>query len=369
MLDERQLEIMAERVYERLNAINSLYISKIGERIKQIGELDELSKHQLKILAQWQIEDVKQIEARLASETQKTLKDCREIIEIVAEDVLDEVKPIYNEKGFDFVALKQNKALYSLVVDIISETQEELENLTKTTAINDFYKKALNSAAEKVLIGLESYEKSTETLCREVAERGIYKVLYDKDGKSFRRRVDTSARQAILTGIKNVNLRMSERLANELDADGWQISYHSNPRPTHRAMGGQVYTLQEFNDAGIQTLLDEFNCLHFKFPYWFGISTPQFSSEDLTKLKENDSQKIMVDGKKIDKYEVSQIQRRLETQIRKASEVKLVAEKSKNKDLELRAKGRITELKNKYKKISEAAGLPTKPERYKLYIN
>lgn len=369
MLDERQLELMAERVYERLNKVNSFYLEKIGRRLRQIGTLDEDSKHQLKNLTLWQIEDVRQIEARLASETGKTLKYCKEIIELVAEDVLNDTKPIYNEKGFDFVALQKNAVLYELVTDIVNATQEEIENITKTTALNEAYRHALNDATTKATLGLESYDKATESVCRELADRGIYKITYDKNGKEYRRRVDTSARQAILTGIKNVGLRMSERLAKDLDADGWQISYHSNPRPSHRAMGGQVYTLQEFQDAGIQSKLDEFNCLHFKYPYWFGISEPQYSDEELTRLKKEDSRKIMIDGKEMDKYEVSQIQRRLETEIRKQTELKAVAVASNNKGLELQAKGQLTILKRKYKQISELAGLPTKPERYKVYTN
>lgn len=369
MLSERQLELMAERVYQRLHAVNSYYIEKIGARIKQVGNLDEKSQKQLQNLTLWRIEDVKQIEARLASETGKALNECREIIEIVAEDALEETKPIYNEKGFDFVALQKNKVLYDLVKDVIAETQGELENLTKTTAINQSYKDALDKVFLQATTGLETYDKATESVCRELAERGIYKVTYDKNGKQYRRRLDTSARQAIITGMKNVNLRMSERLAEELDAEGWQISYHANPRPSHRAMGGQVYTLQQFKDAGIQAKLDEFNCLHTKYPYWFGISSPQYSDEELTRLKKEDSRKIMIDGKEMDKYEVSQIQRRLETQIRYQSEVKAVAVASNNKGLELHAKGEITKLKQEYKKISEKAGLPTKPERYKIHTN
>lgn len=369
MLSEEKLELMAERVYERLHGVNSFYLEKIGNRLKQIGNLDEQSEHQLKSLLMWKIEDVKQIESRLASETGWALKDCKEILEIVAEDVLNDTKQIYNEKGFDFVALKKNKVLYELVEDIIASTFGEIENLTKTTALSETYKKALNEASTKAIAGLESYTSANESICRELAENGIYKITYDKNGKSYSRRVDTSARQAILSSMKQVNLKMSERLGKDLEADGWQISYHSNPRPSHREIGGQIYTIEEFEAAGIQTKLDDFGCLHFKMPFWFGISTPSYSPEELTRLKKEDTKKFNINGKEIDRYEVSQIQRRIENEIRKNADLKFLAQKSGNKKLELETKGKITKLKKEYRQISEKSGLPMKTERFKVVLN
>lgn len=367
MLNERQLELLAERIFMRLNSANNFYLETIGRRLGQVGRLNDQEKEILRNIAMWQITDIPQIKKKLLQESNIAKKEIDEILNIVAEDVLNEVKPVYKAKGFDFVALQENKMLYGLVLDIAEATKKNIDNITKTTAIEESFKTALNEASTKVSLGMQNYDTAIESVCRDLADKGIYNVTYDKDGKIYRRRVDTSARQNILTSMKECNIKMSERLARELDADSWEISYHANPRPTHRDMGGSVYTKREFEEQGIQQLLDDFNCLHFKFPFWQGISERSYSPEQLTKYKSEDMNKIEVDGKMLDKYEISQIQRRLETEIRKKSELLLIAKSSKNKGLELKTKGQITELKSSYKKISKKAGLPVKVERYKLY--
>ena len=77
----------------------------------------------------------------------------------------------------DFVALQKNKVLYDLVKDVIAETQGELENLTKTTAINQSYKDALDKVFLQATTGLETYDKATERSPRIAAKRPDFKDL------------------------------------------------------------------------------------------------------------------------------------------------------------------------------------------------
>ena len=50
MLNEHQIELLPERIYQRLNRINTECLVSIGEVIKEIGELRPKDVHQLQQL-------------------------------------------------------------------------------------------------------------------------------------------------------------------------------------------------------------------------------------------------------------------------------------------------------------------------------
>lgn len=86
----------------------------------------------------------------------------------------------------------------------------------------------------------------------------------------------------------------------------------------------------------------------------------------MTELKERDNQIINIDGKEYSRYEAGQVQRKIETAVRKNKDLLTVAKASGNKTLELTATNNIRTLQNKYIDFSSKAGLPTRAERMKI---
>ena len=76
----------------------------------------------------------------------------------------------------------------------------------------------------------------------------------------------------------------------------------------------------------------------------------------------------MLDGKHYTNYEGLQLQRKLETAIRKEKDRKIMADAigPDGKEESLLAEQKITELTNKYFELSQKSGLPTKLDR--LYM-
>ena len=65
-------------------------------------------------------------------------------------------------------------------------------------------------------------------------------------------------------------------------------------------------------------------------------------------------------------YEGTQLQRKLETEIRKQKDIQIMAKASGNKELVQESQQKITQLTRKYKELSDVSGLPTKLERARV---
>ena len=65
-------------------------------------------------------------------------------------------------------------------------------------------------------------------------------------------------------------------------------------------------------------------------------------------------------------YEGTQLQRRLETEIRKQKDTQILGIASDNKELIYNAQYKITQLTNRYRELSKISGLPTKMEKMRV---
>lgn len=207
-----------------------------------------------------------------------------------------------------------------------------------------------------------------------MANSGIKTVDY---ATGYTRRLDTAVRQNILWGVKQCNQNTADRIGQEFGADGYEISYHSNPRPSHADMGGDQYAIGKartingvyypsFSD--VEDLLEDFGCLHFKFPILLGILSPAYSKAQLEEFKANDNKVFEFEGKKYTGYEATQMQRKLETAIRNERDLLKTAKAFGNNELINEAKTKISLLTSKYAQFSKASGLSTKMERTRLGI-
>lgn len=88
-----------------------------------------------------------------------------------------------------------------------------------------------------------------------------------------------------------------------------------------------------------------------------------YTDEELEDMKSENRPKIEFDGKTYDTYEATQMQRKLEREIRKQKRIKLAAQGTEN---EAAAGARLTVLNKKYRDFSKAAGLPTQLERVRV---
>lgn len=105
------------------------------------------------------------------------------------------------------------------------------------------------------------------------------------------------------------------------------------------------------------------NCRHSFWPFIENVSERTYTDEQLEAMKPENRPKIVYDGKEYDEYQSSQVQRKLEREIRKwkRREAAFITDEDK-----AAAKTRLRRLNKKYREFSKAAGLPEQRDRMKV---
>lgn len=398
MLSEDVLNALPESIYQRLNAINTECLNRIGQKVKEIGMLSPGDLRKLQRIQAYGTED---IERELERITAKNTREIYEIIDAVAKDIYTSAAPLYDAKGIEQIPYAENRNLLRYVESIARQTVGEYINLTQHTAFcifgadgttNSFFKansnkipttlsetytKVIDEAVTAAQTGLTDYYSAMRRTMKALADSGVRTVDY---ATGYSRRLDTSVRQNVLWGVKQCAQGVSDQVGEELGTDGWEISYHSNPRPSHENMGGRQYTA---GDTGVtisgkyyppfkggaespEALLKDYNCLHYKFPILLGISEPVYDDDELAALKANDKRTIEYEGKTYTGYEATQVQRKLETEIRRQKDRANTAAACGDDEMRREAQEKINQLTRHYANFSKAAGLPTHMERMRV---
>ena len=396
MLTENQINHLPERIYERLNKVNSDCITSISNVIKEIGELRPKDVHQLQQMYNYGA-DIDKVVKELARANEKNVSEIYEMFDIVAKDNYNYAKPFYKAKGIEYISYEENENLKEYVKSIAKQTADEYINLTQHTAfaifsqdgksiaplfeknknkiatsISDTYTRVIDYAVTKVQLGTESYQSATREVVKAMVNSGIKTVDY---ATGYKRRLDSAVRQNILWGLKECNQNSADMIGEEFGADGYEISYHSNPRPSHADMGGKRYArgpartvkgvyYPSFEEEA-EPLLKEFGCLHFKYSILLGISPPAIKPEQLAEFKANDNKTFEFEGKKT-VYEGKQIMNKLESSAKNYKDLANAAKASGDDVLRREVQEKINLITSKYYKISQASGLPTRAERMQV---
>lgn len=394
MLSEDQINALPERIYERLSRINTEYLESAGKVIKKIGELRPTDVHELQRAYDFGA-DVDMITKKLSKESGKNIEEIYQIYDVVAKENYDYSKPFYTARGKSFKPYEENNELRSYVKSLARQTVQEYVNITQHTAfavfgkdgksiaplfskkkdkiatsLSETYTKVIDYAVTKVQLGQESYQSAMREVIRAMSDSGIRTADY---ATGYSRRLDTAVRQNILWGVKQCNQNTADIIGEDFGADGYEISYHSNPRQNHAEMGGQQYAIGKGRtvkgvyypsfEQEAEPLLNDYGCLHFKFSILLGVSKPAYSKDELERFKENDKKTFEFEGKTFTGYEGTQLQRKIETSIRHYRDLSKMANAGGDEELKLKADKKIRQLTNKYHQLSRESGLPTRMER------
>lgn len=382
MMNNEKLELAIERFYSRFEALNSEILQEFGKTISKFEGLTPTEAH---ILAQ-QMKNGREIDKimeNLEKASQLSRKDLEELLEIVAEENIEFANVYYEAKGIDKVSYETSKQFQDIVKAVEKTTKGEFTNLSKTTALKllkdngkPLYldiKKAYNEVIDRCVLavatGQTNYQKAMYDTIKQLANSGVRKIYYDNVGKrAYARRLDSSVRQNILEGVRQVNIGVQEQVGKEFGADGVEISAHSPCASDHIFIQGNQYTKKQFNkiNANLKRPIGTLNCTHFVFSIVLGVSSPSYTQKQLNQFKKESNEIIEYEGKKYTRYEATQVQRRLETKIRQQKDLQITSKASGNKEGVQTAQQNITSLTNKYKEFSEKSGLDTQMQRMRV---
>lgn len=381
-MDNNKLKLAEERFYSRFEALNSEILQEFG---KTISKFEGLSVSEAHILAQ-QMKNGREIDKimeDLEKASQLSRKDLEELLEIAAEENIEFANVYYEAKGMDKVSYKDSKQFQDIVKSVEKTTQGVFANLSNTTAIKllkdngEGYLKGIREAYEDVIdrcvlavsTGQNNYQKAMYDTIKQLSNSGVKKVYYENEGKKpYARRLDSSVRQNILEGVRQVNIGIQEQVGKEFGADGVEVSHHVNCAPDHIHIDGQQFSKKKFEkiNNNLTRPVASMNCRHFVFSIVLGVSSPLYTKKQLEEDRKNNEKGFEYEGKHYTLYEGEQLQRKIELAVRQQKDLQIIAKASNDKDTISKSQSNITQLTQKYKELSKISGLPTKMDRMRV---
>lgn len=368
MLSDSDLTDYSYIVSARFEAINTHYIKLMAKQIKEIGMLSPSNLYRLQQMTKMQ-QNIDTINYLLAQETGRTLEELYQIYDMSGMSLYNDTYTLYTAKGISQVPFAQNIKIQQYLKSVKQLTANTFINMSNTTALYEPYKNLVDVAIDAVVNGVSSYDEiiraqltdtSLSPLVRH-ADEGL-RITY---ASGHTRRLDSAIRMNVLDGMREVNNGIREQVGKEFGADGVEVTAHALCAADHIDIQGRQFSKKEFEivNESLRRKISTCNCKHATFPIILGISKPTYTDEELEDYKNNSEQKVTINGKEMTKYEATQVQRKVETEIRKAKDKAIFADAMGDTESVSIAKARVEALKKHYNNVSKQAGLTPKMDR------
>ena len=379
MADISKLEQQANLLMNNVSGWEQNVLTRIGKRIKKYGKLSLADVKSINNIATVK-QDMDAITKELAKVTGYNISQIEQMYGELLEEQHLANQPLYDYRGKTFVPFAENKELQAIARAYAKTTGETMINLAKTKALcvmgangkpigmQKYYTDVLDKAVMQVTTGATDFHTAMRDSIIELGGSGV-RVDY---GGGVTRRLDTVVRQNLLWGAKQASVQYNEMIGEELGCDGYEVDYHSNPRPSHEFMQGKQFVVgkartingvhfDSFDEANER--LQDYGCLHYKTPIICGISEPRYSSEELKRLNEQNAKTYNINGKDVSGYEAQQMMRRVESAIREQKSIKQTAQASGDKALVKQCNDKIKAYKGKYEEITNITGFYPETKR------
>ena len=410
MLSDEVLEKVTERITNRIEQQNAYILEQIGKTIKKMGTLTPTEAQQLGQILKFG-GDYDKIKKKIAEITSMNVKDIEKIFKEVARSDYQFAKQFYNYRKIKYIPYAENealkrqvKAVTNIMIDnYIAKTKaigfsvKDLKGNMTFKPLKKAYRDIIDEAVLNVSQGKSTFQEQMAKVIKKYAGSGLKTYDYE-NGRSIR--LDSAIRMQMKDTLRELHNEEQKLFGEEFDADGVEISVHLNPAPDHEeAQGKQFSTKKEKNQKlseweklqqeGMATAYDGteidmhlelkngetaegfrpismYNCYHYTFAIVLGVSRPAYSDEQLKKIIEDNNKGFEFEGKHYTNYEGTQLQRQLEAKIREQKDIQIMAKASGDDITAGASQQQITILSRKYKKLSEASGLPTKLQRMRV---
>ena len=362
-----------QTIARRMQDANTRALQKIGRDVARIGSLNNYRDAQL-IAVKMTGESVAEITRELSKASGMTESDIEKLYDDAARYDYEFSEQFYFDR--EQVPYKENETLQRTVKALTKAAQDNCYNLSHSyafalrdrdgrvryTSLAAGYKECIDKAVTAVKLGTTDFKAEMRRILKQYADSGI-RVVDWKSGYS--QRIDTAVRRNIMDGLRQVRNETQRIIGQEFGADGYEISAHANPAPDHADIQGRQYSFADFQalNESLERKIGTLNCYHTLRAIILGISRPVYSEEELQEFKRKSNELIDIDGKKYTRYECTQLQRKIESEIRKLKDRKEVL-KAAGDDVGVRECNRkIRLLKDKYNEITQKAGLDAHYDR------
>ena len=393
-ITEEQIDLIVERLIDRVEKANTKYLTSIGSSIKEIRKLKPSQAQQLVQILKYggKYEDIIK---EIAKYTNLNIQDIDAIFSNYAKKDQLFYEKFYKYKDIPYVPFDENTALKTQTMALSNVVKNEMYNFTRNNVLGytingkffnlrDTYNELLDTALLNVGQGKETFDSAMTDIMKQIGGSGLKTINY-ASGRSMR--LDSAVSMNLKARLRELHNENQKIIGEEIDADGYEISVHSNPAIDHEKVQGRQFSIEEYDklNSGLEakdykgktyTLdhdhkngyrpISELNCYHYIFSIVLGVSKPEYSDKQLKEIIDNNEKGFEFEGKHYTNYEGTQLQRMLERRIREQKDTQTLAKSSGNEFLAGESQNKITALTRKYKELSDISGLPTKMQRLKV---
>lgn len=233
----------------------------------------------------------------------------------------------------------------------------------RSAPLMEYYRSTLDNAVMDIHSGAFDYNTVLRRTINQMTASGIRYIEYDS---GHRDRVNVAVRRAVLTGFRQVQGKINEQVAADLNTDQYEVSYHVGARPTHQPWQGKVWSMQQLKEVcglGEITGLKGINCYHDYRPFPPG-SVRTYTDKQLAKMIKEENTPREYNGKQYTTYEALQQQRKMERGMRaQRQRIKLIQEGGADPNDIILAKAKYQGQMQTYKDFSEKMDLPEQKAR------
>jgi hypothetical protein len=377
------LQEQADLLAERYAGWEQRTIERIAKKVKKIGKMNLADVKALNNAAMAK-EEMNIIIKDLAATTGKSMAEINDIYGKAIATQHGDNKYLYDYRHKYFVPFKDNRQLQAIVAAYSKKTAASMINLTNTKALGFIGKDGKFVKMQDQIFdvfGKATMEIATGTSDFTTAMRGAIEQLGGSGvtvhyGSGVNRRLDTVERQNLLWGAKQASNEYNNVIGQELNCDGIEIDYHMNPRPSHRFMQGEMFSLEgkktingvTYQDAtDALERLEDYGCLHYKTPVILGVSEPRYDKAALDKMREHDLKPLKVGSTTKSGYEWTQDMRKLETAARKEKDKINALKAFGDEEGAKKHRRKLKAINDKYNKICTETGLTPQKNRMRVY--
>ena len=387
MLKDNEIEALIQPYEERQQKLNMYVVNRIATRIGQIGSLSSSDVYRLQQL--YKIgEDARLINQEIAKVLNVQVGSVKNTIRKAAIKTYTDAKPFYDYRHKAQIPYEKNIKLQRTVNAISKQTEGTFKNLSNSKAtgfmirdmknpqllkfqsVQQTYQSIVDEAVQAVQNKTLDFDTAMSRALKQLNESGLRRAYWDS---GYTRRIDSTVRMNILGGIRQINQQVQMQIAQEINADGIELSAHSFSAPDHEPIQGRIFTMKEFDRLqsemdfedinhtkfiSIRRPIGEWNCKHFTQAIIIAKHKPTWSLQDLEELKQQNAEGYTTkSGKHYTMYECTQIMREYETDIRYAKEGVIMSKNANNERLKAYYEARLLHLNREYNQFCKDCGL------------
>lgn len=321
MLSPDDLDTLPDAALELWRQVEEDILADMARRLSKMGGITETAVWQAQRLEATRLFR-RDLVKRLAQILGKSEAEVRKLLVQAGTQALAADDEIYRAAGLSPPPVNDSPALVNLLNAGAKQTNGTMANLTATTAntATGQFERALDRAWLQTASGAFDYQTAVRRCISDLAAAGLEAVRYPTGHTDT---LEVAVRRAVVTGINQSACKLQIARCRELGCDLVEVTAHAGARPEHAAWQGKIYSISgehpkypPLSETGYGTGagLGGWNCRHSAYPFWEGVSEPQYTPERLAQLNARD---VPYQGKQYTRYEINQMQRSRERRVRR----------------------------------------------------